>query len=102
MHPAVATLLFHAAPQRAMLVGLAGGAGRGVAAFAERSGCGLAAAVRCATENVAEFMGERQRGKLEVGRRADFVVMDDEGVVMETWVGGVKVWEKKGKRGEGG
>jgi N-acetylglucosamine-6-phosphate deacetylase len=78
-----------------MLVGLGGdGARNGVAGFAKRSGCGIAAAVRCATENVAEFMGERTRGKLEAGRRGDFVVLDDEGVVMETWVGGFKVWAK--------
>lgn len=58
------------------------------------SGCELAEAVRCVTENVAEFMGDEERGRIAVGRRADFVVLDDEGTVLETWIGGRKVWEK--------
>lgn len=59
------------------------------------SGCDVAQAVRCVTENVAEMMGERTRGRLEAGRRADFVVMDDEGYVLQTWVAGKMVWEKR-------
>ena len=58
------------------------------------SGCSLAEAVRCVTENAAGMMGERERGKLEVGRRADFVVLGDGGEVLQTWVGGVKVYER--------
>lgn len=58
------------------------------------SGCGVAAAVRCVTENVADFMGEGEIGRLETGRWADFVVLDDEGEVWETWVRGMKVWER--------
>ncbi|KAI9690860.1 MAG: hypothetical protein M1822_008479 [Bathelium mastoideum] len=58
------------------------------------SGCSLAQAVRCATENIADMMGDTTRGKLEEGRRADFVVMNDEGEVLQTWIGGVKIWEK--------
>ncbi|KAK5715346.1 hypothetical protein LTR17_016780 [Elasticomyces elasticus] len=56
------------------------------------SGCSVAGAVRCVTENVASLMGEEGRGKLEVGRRADFVVMGDGGDVRGTWVAGRKVW----------
>ncbi|KAI9707840.1 MAG: hypothetical protein M1820_004445 [Bogoriella megaspora] len=58
------------------------------------SGCTLAQAVKCATENVADMMGDKERGRLEEGRRADFVVLSDEGEVLQTWVAGVKVWEK--------
>ncbi|KAK4954781.1 hypothetical protein LTR28_006165 [Elasticomyces elasticus] len=58
------------------------------------SGCGVAEAVKCVTENVAEMMGEGMRGRLEAGRRADFVVLSEEGEVLQTWVAGVKVWEK--------
>ncbi|KAK3111910.1 hypothetical protein LTR53_012364 [Teratosphaeriaceae sp. CCFEE 6253] len=61
------------------------------------SGCGVAEAVRCVTENVARLMGLRDRGVLEVGRRADLVVLGDRGEVGETWVGGRKVWEKGGQ-----
>lgn len=59
------------------------------------SGCNVAEAVRCVTENVADFMGDTTRGKLEEGRRADFVVLNDEGEVLQTWVAGLKVWEKR-------
>lgn len=59
------------------------------------SGCSVAEAVRCVTENVADLMGDETRGKLEAGRRADFVVLNDEGEVLQTWVAGIKVWEKR-------
>ncbi|KAI9873072.1 MAG: hypothetical protein M1830_000862, partial [Pleopsidium flavum] len=58
------------------------------------SGCTLAEAVRCVTENIADMMGEQERGKLEVGRRADFVVLDDDGEVLQTWIKGIKVYER--------
>ncbi|KAK5112130.1 hypothetical protein LTR62_004473 [Meristemomyces frigidus] len=58
------------------------------------SECGIAEAARCVTENVAGLMGIEDRGKLEVGRRADLVVLDDGGVVRETWVRGRRVWVK--------
>jgi N-acetylglucosamine-6-phosphate deacetylase len=57
------------------------------------TGCNIAEAVHTVTETVASFMGLEDRGKLEPGRRADFVVLDDEGHVRETWIAGVKVWE---------
>jgi len=59
------------------------------------SGCGVAEAVRCVTENVAEMMGDKTRGRLEAGRRADLVILNDDGEILQTWVAGKKVWEKK-------
>jgi N-acetylglucosamine-6-phosphate deacetylase len=56
------------------------------------SGCNLAEAVQCVTENIANMMGESKRGKLEPGRRADFVVLNGDGFVQETWMGGSRVW----------
>ena len=58
------------------------------------SGCGIAEAVRCVTESIAELMGESQRGKLEEGRLADLVVLDDsQGLeVVSTWIRGKQVW----------
>lgn len=53
-------------------------------------------AVRCVTENVAEAMEMSDRGRLEVGRRGDFVVLGDDGVVQETWILGTKVFSKDG------
>lgn len=59
------------------------------------SGCGVAEAVQCVTENVAGLMGDDSRGKLEAGRRADFVIMNDEGEILQTWVAGKKVWQRQ-------
>ncbi|KAF1991393.1 carbohydrate esterase family 9 protein [Aulographum hederae CBS 113979] len=61
------------------------------------TGCGVEAAVRTVGENVAEMMGvggKGGRGKLERGWRGDFVVLDKEGEVLETWVAGRRVWRK--------
>lgn len=74
------------------LIGGCAGLDECVRKLVKWSGCGVAEAVRCVTENVAEFMGDAERGKLEVGRRADFVVLEDRGEVRSTWVGGRKVW----------
>jgi len=49
-------------------------------------------AVKCVTENVADAMGLHDRGKLEVGRRGDFVVLGEDGRVRETWILGRKVY----------
>lgn len=57
------------------------------------SGCELAEAVRCVTENVAEMMGLEDRGRLVEGRRADFVVLNDEGEVLQTWIAGKMAWD---------
>ncbi len=52
---------------------------------------GIAEAVRCVTENVAAAMGLEDRGKLEVGKRGDFVVLSEDGNVLQTWISGTKV-----------
>jgi N-acetylglucosamine-6-phosphate deacetylase len=52
------------------------------------SGCNLAQAVRCVTENVANLMGVKDRGVIETGRRADFVCLDSKGHVQRVWIKG--------------
>ncbi|KAF2686945.1 carbohydrate esterase family 9 protein [Lentithecium fluviatile CBS 122367] len=62
------------------------------------SGCGIAEAVGTVTQNVAAFMGidgVGGRGVLREGRKADLCVLSDEGEVLQTWVEGVKVWDKE-------
>ncbi|KAB8338831.1 hypothetical protein FH972_021775 [Carpinus fangiana] len=59
------------------------------------SGCSLANAVRCATQNPADFMGLSDRGRIEEGLRADFTVLSDSGEILQTWIAGHKVWEKE-------
>jgi N-acetylglucosamine-6-phosphate deacetylase len=64
----------------------------------EWSGCGIAEAVGTVTENVAGLMGidgDGGRGVLKEGRRADLTVLSEEGEVLQTWVAGVKVWDKE-------
>jgi N-acetylglucosamine-6-phosphate deacetylase len=56
------------------------------------TGCNLAEAVQCVTENITEMMRENKRGKLEPGRRADFAILDEHGNVLETWLLGKKLW----------
>ena len=62
------------------------------------TGCDVAAAVRCVTETVADMMGLTDRGKLAAGRRADFVVLNDEGHVLQTWIAGRKVWDAQDEK----
>lgn len=58
------------------------------------SGCSVAEAVRCVTENVSDMMGLQDRGRLLEGRRADFVVLNNNAEVLETWIAGKKVWQR--------
>jgi N-acetylglucosamine-6-phosphate deacetylase len=120
LHPQVAALLFRVNPKKAILASRScplhsGDAGpfqqqsRGTRAFANNcsavdqgvrnlmdwSGCTIAEAVCTATENIANFMGISDRGKLEEGRRADVIVLNDEGHLQETWIAGVKAWSKE-------
>ncbi|KAK8220786.1 n-acetylglucosamine-6-phosphate deacetylase-like protein [Phyllosticta capitalensis] len=120
--PSTAALLFRANQARAMLVSSAGANGSTPLAQSVRNlmkwtGCTVAEAVRCCTENVAAFMGVDGYevpgmppalggspsakggpgvGVLKQGRRADLVVLSDEGEVLQTWVAGRKVWECEG------
>ncbi|RDL39270.1 uncharacterized protein BP5553_03610 [Venustampulla echinocandica] len=48
-------------------------------------------AVMCVTENVASATDLHDRGRLEAGRRADFVVLGEDGEVAATWVLGKRV-----------
>ena len=60
----------------------------------EWSGCTLPQAVRCVTENVVGLMQNTERGLIQPGRRGDFVVLDDEGNVLQTWIKGAQIYER--------
>jgi len=135
LHPTVVTMLWRAAPHRAILIsdsielaGLPDGTYPGhaqiphpqvkvgwkatiqgtdtligacctvadaVRNLIQWSGCGVAEAVRCVNENVVTMMSvEDQFGTLKEGRKADFVVLEEDGSVRETWMGGRRVWSK--------
>lgn len=55
--------------------------------------CSLAEAVRCASQNIASLMGDGDRGLIEKGRKADFIILSTLGEVQETWMMGRKVYE---------
>lgn len=57
------------------------------------SGCSLAEAVCCASENIANLMGDRERGFIEEGRKADFIILTNTGRVVQTWISGEKIFD---------
>lgn len=63
----------------------------GVRNLTNWTGGSIAEAIRTVTENVADLMGLEDRGKLEVGRRADLVILDAEGSVKSTYIAGRKI-----------
>lgn len=58
---------------------------RNLVAFAD---CSVGEALACATAVPALVIGEADRGHLDVGARADIVVLDDELMVTDVFVGG--------------
>ncbi|ETN43207.1 uncharacterized protein HMPREF1541_02366 [Cyphellophora europaea CBS 101466] len=60
----------------------------------EERGKRLVKGVKAVSENVAAMMGEKERGLLAAGKRADLVVLDWEGSVRETWVAGTRVFQR--------
>ena len=67
---------------------------RAVANFAKNTGCGIPAAVACATKTPAESLGVYDEiGSLAAGKCADFVLFDDDVQIQKTVVDGEIVWE---------
>ncbi|MGO4703093.1 N-acetylglucosamine-6-phosphate deacetylase [Dyella sp. 2RAB6] len=63
----------------------------GVRHLVNAVGLPLAEASRMASAYPAAWLGlERELGRIVAGQRADFAVLDDELVVQETWIGGVR------------
>jgi N-acetylglucosamine-6-phosphate deacetylase len=51
----------------------------------------LAAALTASSTTPAEVLGLADRGRIEVGRRADLVLLDDDLAVRGVWHGGTEV-----------
>ncbi|KAF9486026.1 Metallo-dependent hydrolase [Pholiota conissans] len=63
--------------------------------FSRFTGCSLGEAIKCATYNPAKCLGiENKKGTLRPGAHADLVVLDRQGVVLETWIKAKKIWSK--------
>lgn len=66
---------------------------RAVANFAKNTGCGIPAAIRCATKTAAESIGmEAEIGSLEPGRRADVAIFDENIRIKKTIIDGKAVF----------
>lgn len=59
----------------------------------ERLGLPLDEALRMATTYPAEAIGAGDRGTLDAGKRADFVLLDEDLDLSSTWIGGTCVYE---------
>jgi N-acetylglucosamine-6-phosphate deacetylase len=59
------------------------------------TGCTLAEATRAASTNPARVLGLGDRGVIEVGRRADLVVLDADGEVQHTIVAGAVAFSRR-------
>lgn len=59
------------------------------------TGCDLADAALAASERPARCLGLNDRGRVEIGRRADLVALDDDGDVVLTFVGGRLAWDAR-------
>jgi N-acetylglucosamine-6-phosphate deacetylase len=68
---------------------------RAVANFRRFTGASLLEAVAAVSLRPARVLGvEHECGTLRVGARADFAVLTGEGEVLETWIGGRRVFER--------
>lgn len=60
------------------------------------TGCSIVQAVQCASLHPAQVLGISDRkGTLNFGSDADFVLMDDEMNIRETWIAGTRVWSSQ-------
>ena len=55
------------------------------------AGVPWAEALRAASANVADFLGLADRGRIEIGRRADFTAFDDRHRLVGVWSAGARV-----------
>ncbi|MEY4360929.1 MAG: hypothetical protein RL391_235 [Actinomycetota bacterium] len=56
-----------------------------------RAGVSWTAAIHAATANVADFLGMSDRGRIDIGRRADFTAFDDRRQLTGVWSAGDRV-----------
>lgn len=60
------------------------------------TGCSIVEAIEAASLKPAEVLGiENVKGSLNIGSDADFIVMDDDLYITESYIGGRLVWSKK-------
>jgi N-acetylglucosamine-6-phosphate deacetylase len=76
------------------LAGSCLGMDQAVANVVRHAGIPLADAVRAASTTPARVVGEPDRGRIEVGARADLVALDADLRAVTTWIGGDVVFER--------
>jgi len=64
--------------------------------FHEFTGCSIGEALLCATLHPAQVLKKQSSiGILAVGAKADMILLNDQLDILETWVGGKQVYQKK-------
>ncbi len=84
------------APRRLLdgtLAGASAGLDAGLRNLMAWTGWDLAQAVTTVTEHPARLLSLHDRGRIEVGRRADLVALDEHGQVRMTFVRGALAWD---------
>jgi len=77
------------------LVGTSLGLNELLERFVRFSGCSLNAGVKTVTENPAKVLGiQNRKGKIELGKDADLVILDEDWSVWSTIIGGNVVFHK--------
>ncbi len=66
--------------------------------YASATGLPLWEASRLVSENPARLLGDRERGRIEPGYRADFVLLDERWRVLKTFVEGKEVFDSHENR----
>lgn len=78
------------------LVGTSLGLNQLLERFIRFSGCSLAAGVKAVTENPARVLAiQNRKGKIELGKDADLVILDDDYSIWSTIVGGKIIFHKQ-------
>ena len=63
--------------------------------FHKFTGCSIGEALLCATLHPAQVLKMQNIGILQVGAKADMILLNDELDVLQTWVDGKQVYQKK-------
>ncbi len=69
---------------------------RAVRLYARQVGVPIDEAFRAASDHPARALGDRRRGRIAVGRRADLVLVDRQFRVRATWLGGRLLYAARG------
>jgi N-acetylglucosamine-6-phosphate deacetylase len=85
-------------PEQDVLAGASFSIRKGIGNMMKFTGCTLEDAIQMASTNQARMFGWKDRGSIEVGKRADlvlFTIVNSEVIVEKTIIDGAVVFEKQ-------